>query len=328
MKKKLCGAVCLCLALLTLCSCTMPWQKEQRTPALTVSGAQVGADLFAYYLTLVLRSPEAYGVAADSEDATMEKAVGLCVDYVAVNSAFENEGLHLSPSYKMQIAENVSTKWSFYKKYYQSVGIEKQTVTQYETNEAKRKALIEHKYGKGGAQEVSQIELDAYYAVNYVTFRSVNGYLTRSGTGERLSDAEIREAEKCFTEMCDRVRAGSSPDDVCKDYADRPFMASTEAETVTINRKINNYPSEFFASVQKMDEGAARVIETSDYIFLVVKQSSEHDENLEAHRLSCLLEMCAEPFAQYLKPITDGYSVQKDSAVLREVSSAVEKKFD
>lgn len=326
MTKTMKCVVCLCLVLLTLCGCTMPWSKEE-APALTVSGAEIGADLYAYYLTLVLRTPEAYGVAADDEDAVREQAIRLCVDYAAVGSAFANEGLRLSPEYKMQIAENVSTKWSFYKKYYQSVGIEKQTVTKYETNEAKRKALIEHKYGEGGAQAVSKIELDAYYAVNYVTFRSINGYLTRSGTGERLSEAEIREAEKCFTEMCERVLAGSSPDDVCKDYADRPFMASTEAETVTINRKINNYPSEFFASVQKMDEGAARVIETNDYIFLVVKQSAESDENLQSHKLSCLLEMCAEPFAAYLKPITDGYSVHKDSVALREVYNAVEKKF-
>lgn len=327
MKKTIKSVVCLCLALLTLCGCTVPWSKEE-APALTVSGAEIGADLYAYYLTQVLRSPETYGIAADDKSAAREQAIRLCVEYAAVGSIFDSEGLRLSPAYKMQIADNVSTKWSFYKKYYQSVGIEKQTVTRFETNEAMRKTLMQYKYGEGGAQAVSQIELDANYAVNYVTFRSVNGYLTRSGTGERLSAEEIRQAEQCFTEMCERVRMGSSLDDVCKDYADRPFMASTEAETVTINRKINNYPSEFFSSVQKMDEGAARVIETSDYIFLVVKQSPKQDENLEAHKLSCLLELCAEPFAQYLKPITDGYTVQKDSAVLRETSSAVEKKFD
>lgn len=327
MKKTVQSVVCLCLALLMLCGCTMPWDKKE-APALTVSGAEIGADLYAYYLTLVLRSPEAYGIAADDKSAAEETAIRLCVEYAAVGSIFDEEGLRLSPSYKTQIAENVSTKWSFYKKYYQSVGITKQTVTQYETNDAMRKTIIQYKYGEGGTQAVSQIELNANYAVNYVTFRSVNGYLTRSGTGERLSAEEIRQAEQCFTQMCERVRMGSSLDDVCKDYADRPFMASTEAETITINRKINNYPSEFFSSVQKMDEGAARVIETSDYIFLVVKQSSEHDENLEAHKLSCLLELCAEPFAQYLKPITDGYTVKKDSAVLRDVSSAVEKKFD
>ena len=140
MKKTMKCVVCLCLVLLTLCGCTVPWSKEE-APALTVSGAEIGADLYAYYLTLVLRTPEAYGVAADDEDAVREQAIRLCVDYAAVGSAFASEGLRLSPEYKMQIAENVSTKWSFYKKYYQSVGIEKQTVTKYETNEA-GKALV------------------------------------------------------------------------------------------------------------------------------------------------------------------------------------------
>lgn len=332
MKKKVISVVSLMLALLMLCSCTMPnvslpWQKESADveSVVNVSGAEIGADLYAYYLSLVLRDPEAYGV-TDNKDEAKEKALQMCVDYAAINSAFANEGLRLSPDYKNQIGENVLTKWSFYKKYYSAVGITKQTVTKYETNEAKRKTLIEYKYGKDGAEAVSDVELKAYYDVNYVTFRSVNGYLTRSGSGERLSDAEVAAAEKVFKEMCELVRTGSELDTVIKN-TDSVYVVASEAETITINRKINNYPTEFFASVQKMDEGAARVIETNDYLFLVVKESAKSDENYEAHRQLCLLDMCAEPFAKYLKAITDGYNVKKDSAVMREVYNTVSKKF-
>lgn len=331
MKKKVVSVVSLMLAMLMLCSCAMPnvslpWKKEAEADVvLNVSGAEIGADLYAYYLSLILRNPKAYGV-EDGKEAAKDKAMQMCVDYAAINSAFADEGLHLSPDYKNQIAENVLTKWGFYKKYYSAVGITKQTVAKYETNEAKRKALMEYKYGKGGAEAVSDVELNAYYDVNYVTFRSANGYLTRSGSGERLSVEEVAAAEKVFKEMCELVRTGSELDTVIEN-TDSVYVVASEAETITINRKINNYPSEFFTSVQKMEEGAARVIETSDYLFLVVKQSAKSDENYEAHRLLCLLDLCAEPFAKYLQTITDGYTVKKDSAVMREVYNTVAKKF-
>ena len=127
--------------------------------------------------------------------------------------------------------------------------------------------------------------------------------------------------------MCDAVRNGTTLENVCRAHADSPYILSDEAETVTINRETSNYPQEFFSSVQKMDEGAARVIETSDYIFLVVKQSAKQDDNLQAHRLSCLQEMCKDKFASYLSARIEGFRVQKDSSALSSLYSTVQKKF-
>ena len=324
----------LCLALLagTLCGCsvTLPWQKERRSMVMTVSGADIGSDLYAYVLTQILRTPAKYGLESPTRETAEEKAVRICTEYVAVNTAFQNEGLRLSAEYKKQIADNVSTKWSFYRNYYDAVGVTKQTLTQYETCEARRAQMIEHLYGKGGAKAVSDVEWNAYYAVNYVTFQSVNGYLTQtdsSGKATRLPEAKITEAENLFRTMCDAVRGGSSLEDVCRAHTDSPYILSTEAESITINRETSNYPKEFFESVQKMDEGAARVIETADYIFLVVKQSSKKDEAYDAHRLACLQEMCRDSFNSYLQAMIDGFHVQKDSAALGSLYNTVSKKF-
>ena len=312
MKKKIVVCVSLVLSLLTFCGCslTMPWQSSDRDVVMTVSGAQIEDDLYAYYLTTVLHSPKTYGLTDPDRKAAEDKTVQLCTEYVAVNSMFADAGLDLTPEYKNRIAENVSTKWSFYKNYYEKVGIRKQTVTKYETNQAKREMLIAHKYGEGGAAAVPQIELDAYYAVNYVTFKSINGYMTEVGSdgkSHRLPDPEIAAVENRFKQMCELVRTGSSLEEVAEANASNAYILSSEAETVTINRTTNNYPPEFFTSVQKMDVGTPRVIETSDYIFLVVKQSDKSDENLQAHRMACLLEKCAEPFRADLATVIAGY---------------------
>lgn len=317
-------------ALLMLCSCTLPWQSEKDEAVVTVSDAQIGADLYTYYLTQILHDPAAYGLTDPQRDEASQKAVELCTQGVAVNTLFAGRGLHLTPEYKTRIADNVSSKWGIYQNYYESVGIRKQTLTAYETTAAKRELLIADKYGEGGAAAVSQIELDAYYAVNYVTFKSVNGYLTGiggDGQSERLPESEITAIKNRFMQMCDDVRTGTSIETVSKENASEAGVVSGEVQTVTINRTINNYPPEFFASVQKMKEGDPRVIETEDYIFLVVKQSSKSDENLDAHRFACLLEMCAEPFAKELTAACAGYKVQKNTAALDKIYAAVSQKF-
>ena len=327
-------AALLCAALLCgLCGCTvtLPWDSGKNTMVMTVSGADVGSDLYAYYLTVLFKEPDKYGVDDPSdEDAVEQAAIRLCTEYVAVNTAFREEGLRLSPAYKKEIAENVSTKWSFYQSYYTSVGITKQTLTQYETCEAKRRQMIAYLYGTGGTQAVSEVEWNANYAVNYVTFRSVNGYLTQtddSGNASRLPDDKVAQAEDLFRTMCEAVRGGTSLEEVCRANADSPYILSSEPQTVTINRETSNYPPEFFASVQKMDEGAARVIESSDYIFLVVKQSSKQDENLQAHRLACLEEMCRDKFGAYLSAMIEGFHVQKNASALRSLYDDVRKAF-
>lgn len=330
MRNRIIGVLALVLALATLCGCTMPWQSDKQEAVITVSDAGIGADLYALYMTQIFRTPEKYGLLDTKRDAAEKKAVELCAQYVAVNTAFRNAGLRLTPQYKTRIADNVSVKWSFYRKYYQSVGIRKQTLTQYETAEAKREMLITHKYGKGGEAAVSDIELDAYYGVNYVTFRSINGYLTQTGadgTTERLPVEEITAIENRFRKMSEDVRSGSSIETVAKDNAGDANIPSAEAQTVTINRKTNNYPADFFTKVSQMNEGTPIVIETEDYIFLVVKQSAKSDENLEAHRLSCLLEMCASKFESDLAKVTSGYKVRKNSSALGDVYAAVDDAF-
>ena len=324
------GIPALLLALTMLCGCTMPWQSGAQEAVITVSDAGIGADLYAMYLTQIFRTPEKYGLLDTKRDAAEKKAVELCAQYVAVNTAFRSAGLRLTPQYKTRIADNVLVKWSFYKKYYESVGIRKQTLTQYETAEAKREMLIAHKYGPGGEAAVSDIELNAYYGVNYVTFRSINGYLTQTGadgTSTRLPVEEITAIENRFRKMSEQIRAGAAIETVAGDNAGDANIPSAEAQTVTINRKTNNYPAEFFTKVSQMDEGTPIVIETEDYIFLVVKQSAKSDENLQAHRLACLLEMCAAKFESDLAKVTSGYKVRKNSSALGGVYDAVSDAF-
>lgn len=333
MRKLWTALLCLALVCAMLGGCTLPLpgRGSQGAMVMTVSGADVGSDLFAYYLTRILRAPTRYGLQQNPGREEVEtEAIRLCTEYVAVNTAFQDAGLRLTGAYKKQIAENVSTQWSFYKNYYRDVGVSKQTLTKYETCEARRAQMVTYLYGKDGVQAVPDLEWDAYYAVNYVTFRSINGYLTQTdsnGKMKRLPDDKVAEVENLFREMSAEVRNGTSIEDVCRAHADSPYIFSSEAETVTINRDTSNYPQEFFASVQKMNEDAVHVIETTDYIFLVVKQSAKLDENLQAHRLSCLQKMCKESFDSYLSDRIAGFRVQKDASAVNSVYALVSSHF-
>ena len=91
MRRKIVGLPALVLALAVLCGCVMPWQSVVREDAvITVSDAEVGADLYALYLSQIFRTPQKFGLADTSRDAAEKKAVELCTQYVAINTAFRD----------------------------------------------------------------------------------------------------------------------------------------------------------------------------------------------------------------------------------------------
>ena len=322
-------ALLLFICILTMTSCSK--NISQETVALKISGAKISENLFSLFLSDILQNKEDYSLNDSSKKSDIITcAENLCLEYVAVNSLFEEENLQLLSEYKYQIVNNVSTKWDFYKNFYEAVGIDKQALTKHETYEAKKEMLLLHFYGKNGKMAVSDDVLKAYWTENYVTFKSINGYLTKvldDGTVSRLSADEITAIENKFKVMCDDLQTGSTIEDICTQNANNPLVASTQADTVTINRFSNSYPSEFFSAVQNMSHLIPAVIETADYIFLVQKQSDENGAIFEEYRTECLKSVCSESFSSLLKNTEASYKTNKDSSVIDNAYKTVSDKF-
>ena len=323
-------AVFLLICIVLLSSCSKGTVSDSAV-ALNVSGAEISDTLYALFLSDILQNPTNYSLSKDSEKKDiLSAATGLCTEYVAVNSLFESRKLQLSSEYKYQITNNVSTKWDFYKNYYSSVGIDKPTVTKYETYVAKKEMLLSHFFGKGGSMAIPDETLKAYFNENYVTFRSINGYLTKilnDGSVTRLPAEEITAIENKFKVMCDDLRTGSTIEDICTKNSTNSFVASNQVDTVTINRFNNSYPAEFFTAVQKMGINSPKVIETADYIFLVLRQGDTDGSVFETYRTACLKAVCSDAFSALLDNTMESYTAKPDSSVINNVYTAVSDKF-
>ncbi len=304
---------------------------ESQSAVLDISGAEISDDLFAYYLSTVMHNPKAYGLeVTSSSDEFIDCTSDLCADYVAVNSTFAVKKLRLTSDYKYDIAKGTSQKWDFYEKYYSTVGISKQSLTKALTAEAEKSMLFSYYYDEGGEKAVPTDEVKEYFNENYVSFRAINGYLTQrdeDGNAVQLSASEIKSIETKFSTMVDDLKTGSSVDEVYNAYATEQNLPSYSSDLMTINKDSNNYPSDFFEAVQKLEADEPTVIKTGDYIFLVIKDGDKDGEIFSSYRTQCLENMCSEDFNSLLYGITATYVIKASSAELLNVYYKVSAKF-
>ncbi|MCR5485300.1 MAG: hypothetical protein K6F09_06875 [Clostridiales bacterium] len=321
----------LLISVIILCSLFSGCRGEEAAEALTVDGAEISAEVFAYYLGIIMHSPGDHGLTKYSkENEVTEKAVKLCVNYVAVNTLFKEQSFRLTPKYKYEVSENVSSKWSFYSKLYNAVGVSKQTLTKVLANDAKKTMLFLYNYDTGGKYEIPQQDVEKYFKENYVTFKSINGYLTKTNSeGEivPLDTLEKKSIESKFKAMQDDLLTGTSFEDVAADYAKSQGLSSFSVDLITINKNDNNYPAEFFSSVSSLTPDSPSVIENSEYIFLVEKVTKEDEEILKTYRIDCLKKLCSDEFEQLLDKTTSSYKVSVNRSVIHEIYKAVAEEF-
>ena len=105
--------------------------------------------------------------------AVENKALSLCKEYMASEEILREEKIEFSQQYKSQVAEETEREWSLFGNYYKSIGMEKPDLTLINTYESRKDCLLQYYYGKGGKNEVSDMDLkeefvDLYSKDNYL----------------------------------------------------------------------------------------------------------------------------------------------------------------
>ncbi|MCL2508786.1 MAG: hypothetical protein FWF05_06390 [Oscillospiraceae bacterium] len=309
---------------LPVCFCASCARVESNSAVMTVAGANISAELYARYLSLVFHDPENYGL--DSGFSAAEaagRAKELCVDYVAVNTLFRAESLTLTPQFRYLIEENVSVNWNLYQNYYRAAGISKQTLTKAYTSAAKKDMLFLYYFGKGGYLEVPDFELLEYYEYNYASFKAIIGYLTQrddEGNTVHLPQEETERIKANFLNMLDDVKTGSTIDDVYQKYAKEMNLSSYSSDLITIRSDNITYPSGFFKSVKSLGLGNIAILESKEYLFLVVTPKEAEEIVPGEYREECLKALRFERFEQQvLAGVKEPYRVTEDSPALYDI---------
>ncbi len=245
----------------------------QKKSAVTLNGVEVSNDVFTFFLD---KATVDLGVEAEPK-AIKEQTLSYLATYFKTNSLAHAHGINLTIGEKAEVSQKVNDYWLTYNRYYEKVGITKETLTKVFTAEAFRDRLILAYYGTGGTEEIPLTRLYAAFRTNYIIFQAITGYFTRTdenGNTVRIPQTEIESLLLRFQSMADVVNSGEKSMDEAADYLAEAGIQSS-VQTVILHRDDDSYPEGFFEKVQTIDTRYAAIIGTNDYIFLVLRGEAD-----------------------------------------------------
>ena len=314
MKRIICVVLCLLLSAAVLTGCSA----EGKT-VLTIGQAEVDSGIFAYYFDGVYAATEAVGGDLLDTGAIVDAAVDKCCEYVGAVTLFSQLNLRLSVDDKKAIADDTEDIWTLYSEYYTAAGISKQTVHKIKQAEYMRKSLLLYYFGEGSEYEVSEEEIEYYFDLTYVEFYAVNGYFTtvdENGNTVGLTEQAKEELRAEFESKRQKVKNGAELSEVNGGNAVEPNFVAVSSTA---------YPEDFLTKVAGLEYDDPAVIETTEYIFLVVRADAKEGENssYSSYRTSYIEALRGEMLTDRLVQTGKDYGVERENSRLDRIADSV-----
>jgi len=306
----LCAALCLC----TLCSCS-----PKKETVLTVGQAEVDNEVFAYYFSEVYTLAESTGGDVNATDELINQAVNKCLEYVASTTLFSKLQLTLTADEKKNIANSVEEEWKMYGSYYTKAGISKQTVSKIAEAKECRTRLLLYYFGEGSEYEATETEIEQYFDSNYVEFKAINGYFTtvdENGETVPISEEEKTALKEDFENRRKQLEEGLS-------FAE--INDGNDVESTFIAVSNSAYPEGFLASVAALEYDVPTVIETEEYIFLVVRSDAKEgaDSYYRTYRTKYIEDLRGGDLTDMLIATGEEYEIVREDAEMKKIAKDV-----
>lgn len=315
--KKITAAIIAVIMLLMLGSCS-----DKPKIALTIQGAEINSEIFAYYLDRVVSSPESFGLDKNaSEKEFKDAAITECKKYVASNSEFVNGGNSLSSADKVAISEQVNNLWMRSGEHYKSIGVSKQTLTKIVTSEKYADAVFTALYDKGRENAAAERAIQNYFYDNYVSFRTVCAYFS-SADGTPMTQLEKTEMLNFFTGISSDKAI--TPEDFEKSFADTGYAVS---DTVILKKSSDGYPEGFYDSVRSQADSTVQTIVYDDCVFVIYKENlADKGESVYAsYRATCVNDLYADRNDERIEKTIAVLTVEQNEKVIDDVYKRVKK---
>lgn len=290
--------------------------------ALTVQGAEINEEIFAYYLDRVSAAPESYGLAKDaSEKELKDAAVTECKKYVASNSEFANGGNSLSSADKVAVSEQVNNLWMRSQKHYEAIGVSKQTLTKIVTSEKYEEAVFTALYDVGREDAAAERAVQNYFYDNYVSFRTVCAYFS-SADGTPLTQLEKTEMLDFFAGLSGESEI--TDEDFEKSFADTGYTVS---DTVILKKSSDGYPEGFYDSVAAQEDSTVQMLAYDDCVFAVYKENlADKGESVyAAYRSACVNDLYADKNDERIEKTIAVLTVEQNDKVIDEVYKKIKE---
>ncbi len=281
--------------------------------ALKIEGAEIGSEVFAYYLDKAVAAPERYGLKKNASASELKKAaVNECKRYIAINTDFKKSGKPLTSAQKVEISESVNDIWLRYENHYNKIGVSKQTLNKIITAEKYEEAVFTSLYDKGTGNAVAEKKLQDYFYTNYVSFRTVCVYFT-SANGEPLSQLEKNEMLAVFDSLA--AEKASTPEAFTQGFLDEGYSAS---DTVILKKNSDGYPEGFFDAVYKQADATVQIIVYDDCVFAVYKENlrDKGESVFAAYRSVCINDIYSAENEKRINLLVSDLKVEENSKVI------------
>jgi len=314
MKKVISLILCVAVCFGVLCSCS-----TSEKIVLTIGEAQIDSEVFSYFFSQVYSAVESSGGNLLAKDEMAAQAVNKCGEYVSATTQFNELQLSLDTDAKMRIATDTEEEWMLYGSYYSDIGISKQTVAKiHEVNEYRTQLLLYY-FGEGSEYEVTEDEIEYYFDNTYVEFKAINGYFTtidENGDSVLLSEDEILAIRNDFEDKRQKLADGET-------FADINDGVDVESTYIAVSNSA--YPEGFLAQVAQLEYDKPAVIETDEYIFLVVRSDAKQgdDNYYSTYRTTYIEDLRGEMLTDMLVASAEEYGVTKNDSDFMEIAENI-----
>ena len=276
MKKLLSLLIILSISLCCLPSCSFGGKKS----VIEINeSTQIDSEIFSYFL-----NDAYYRYEGVSDEEYIERATSSCLEYIAVNTQFAQNGQSLSPREKADISNETNALWRIYGDYYNEIGVSKDTffkIKQYEFfKENIRLAL----YDKNGTNPISEDYIKQYFTTNYVgikyfyeelyTVLSDEQYNALSSYDKSVYDAAKKSAEERYryiSEIANYVNSSVYTMDEAFMAVSGEVSADISVSADVISKTSSSFSEDFVDAVFRQAVGSAFIITNADksYVYFI-----------------------------------------------------------
>ncbi len=290
---------------------------------LTVNGTPIDSEIFRYWLDYVWDLPESEG----SKEGRLTQATYMCIRYVAVNSTFAAYSLSLTDGEKQAVSDEMNVLWNMFGKYYEGIGVSKQTYLKIRTYEAYIEKLRLAFFDKDGTDEISDAVLRGVLAENYVAFRYIRTPVYNTdvyGNKIPLTEEETAELSRVYTKAANSVAASYTTEKAYSEVSAAFPLTEQSYDTEVISAGDHKYSDSFFLTVKNTENNKAAVFQYENYVYLVYKLNIVNDPAIfYEYRSECLKIVSEEPLQSKINIMCNAYQSVRDRALVSKLYEEV-----
>ena len=180
-----------------------------------------------------------------------------------------------------------------------------------------RTSLLLYYFGEGREYEVSEAEIEYYFDQAYVEFKTLNGYLIsfdEEGNSIPLSDTELAAVRADFESKRQQLASGTAISE---------FNNGQDVEASFVAVTNTAYPEGFLAKVAELKYDTPTIIETEEYIFIVIRLDAKTDSNYENYRTNYIETLRGEMLTDLLISTVKDFGVTLNENRISDVADSV-----